>query len=370
MYESRGELDAFPAGRPTGGRPTDVQADRRRTARNQFRRGRVPRGFHARSGRTGSESRDTCPTSIGHFATEKDAWSDDRNGLRARAEMNTCRLGRIQENAHVQDRTQFRRSKFSTRAAIRRCACASRSTTGRSPSLRCPRALRPERTRRSSFATATRRATAARACARPSTNVIKTIAPAVVGRDPERQAEIDGLMLALDGTPTKAKLGANAILGVSMARRARGGAVGETAALRLSRRRRRDAAARPDDEHRQRRQARRELGRLPGVHGDAGRRAELRRGAALRGRNLPRAREAPQGQGLRDLRRRRGRLCAQSRQQRGGLRTDREGDRDGRLQARQGHRHRARSRPRAPSSAGGAYELSPNRRAGARRATR
>jgi len=48
-------------------------------------------------------------------------------------------------------------------------------------------------------------------------NVVKTIAPAVVGRDPERQAEIDGVMLALDGTKTKAKLGANAILGVSMA---------------------------------------------------------------------------------------------------------------------------------------------------------
>jgi enolase len=48
-------------------------------------------------------------------------------------------------------------------------------------------------------------------------NVVKAIAPAVVGRDPERQAEIDGVLLALDGTKTKAKLGANAILGVSMA---------------------------------------------------------------------------------------------------------------------------------------------------------
>ena len=47
-------------------------------------------------------------------------------------------------------------------------------------------------------------------------NVVKTIAPAVVGRNSEHQAEIDGVMLALDGTKTKAKLGANAILGVSM----------------------------------------------------------------------------------------------------------------------------------------------------------
>ena len=48
-------------------------------------------------------------------------------------------------------------------------------------------------------------------------NVIDKIAPKVVGLDPTRQAEIDRLMISLDGTKTKAKLGANAILGVSMA---------------------------------------------------------------------------------------------------------------------------------------------------------
>ncbi|MBN1269291.1 MAG: phosphopyruvate hydratase [Kiritimatiellae bacterium] len=48
-------------------------------------------------------------------------------------------------------------------------------------------------------------------------NVNKTIAPKVVGMDPSRQAEIDRLMIKLDGTPNKGKLGANAILGVSMA---------------------------------------------------------------------------------------------------------------------------------------------------------
>ena len=48
-------------------------------------------------------------------------------------------------------------------------------------------------------------------------HVNETIAPAVLGRDPSRQVEIDELLIALDGTPNKAKLGANAILGVSMA---------------------------------------------------------------------------------------------------------------------------------------------------------
>ncbi len=48
-------------------------------------------------------------------------------------------------------------------------------------------------------------------------NVNDVIAPALVGRDPSRQAEIDATLIELDGSPNKAKLGANAILGVSMA---------------------------------------------------------------------------------------------------------------------------------------------------------
>ena len=52
-----------------------------------------------------------------------------------------------------------------------------------------------------------------KACA----NVNERIALKLVGRDPSRQGEIDRLMIDLDGTPNKAKLGANAILGVSMA---------------------------------------------------------------------------------------------------------------------------------------------------------
>ena len=48
-------------------------------------------------------------------------------------------------------------------------------------------------------------------------NVNSVIAPAVQGLNPARQAEIDRLLIELDGTPNKSKLGANAILGVSMA---------------------------------------------------------------------------------------------------------------------------------------------------------
>merc|ERR1712187_1071321 len=43
------------------------------------------------------------------------------------------------------------------------------------------------------------------------------IGPALVGKKPSDQAVIDKIMLELDGTENKSKLGANAILGVSMA---------------------------------------------------------------------------------------------------------------------------------------------------------
>ena len=48
-------------------------------------------------------------------------------------------------------------------------------------------------------------------------NIEKLIAPRVVGQNPFEQKVIDKLMIEIDGTPNKSKLGANAILGVSLA---------------------------------------------------------------------------------------------------------------------------------------------------------
>ena len=48
-------------------------------------------------------------------------------------------------------------------------------------------------------------------------NVTDIIAPAVIGMDAADQVALDNRMIKLDGTANKAKLGANAILGVSMA---------------------------------------------------------------------------------------------------------------------------------------------------------
>ena len=48
-------------------------------------------------------------------------------------------------------------------------------------------------------------------------NVNEVIAPELLGMDASAQREIDGIMIDLDGTPNKSSLGANAILGVSLA---------------------------------------------------------------------------------------------------------------------------------------------------------
>lgn len=46
-------------------------------------------------------------------------------------------------------------------------------------------------------------------------NVNTVLAQAVIGKDPANQEEIDNILLNLDGTPNKSKLGANAILAIS-----------------------------------------------------------------------------------------------------------------------------------------------------------
>jgi len=48
-------------------------------------------------------------------------------------------------------------------------------------------------------------------------NVNKIIAPSIIDKESTAQTEIDKIMLELDGTQNKARLGANAILSVSMA---------------------------------------------------------------------------------------------------------------------------------------------------------
>ena len=79
-------------------------------------------------------------------------------------------------------------------------------------------------------------------------NVNDVIAEALIGLEATRQVEIDEMLIRLDGTPNKGKLGANAILGVSMA-------VAKAAAVSVSGRCFRTGAAGTDDEYSERRAA-------------------------------------------------------------------------------------------------------------------
>ena len=112
---------------------------------------------------------------------------------------------------------------------------------------------------------------------------------ALGGMDAEQQVQIDQTMIDLDGTPNKSRLGANAILGVSLAVRQGGGRILRHAALSLCRRHLGADAAGADDEHHQWRRACRQSDRLPGIHDHAGRRQDLCGGAALRLGDLPHA---------------------------------------------------------------------------------
>ena len=101
------------------------------------------------------------------------------------------------------------------------------------------------------------------------------------------QAALDRMLIALDGTPNKSRLGANAILAVSLAAAHAAAAEERLPLWRYLGGETRARAAGADDERPQRRRPRRQRGRLPGVHDRAGRRADVRRGAADGRRGVP-----------------------------------------------------------------------------------
>ena len=101
-------------------------------------------------------------------------------------------------------------------------------------------------------------------------NVESVIAPELEGMDAANQRLIDQTMIALDGTPNKGKLGANAILAVSMACSARRGADAGDSAVSLPGRRKCLRAADADAERAERRSACGLERGLSGVHDHAG----------------------------------------------------------------------------------------------------
>jgi len=81
----------------------------------------------------------------------------------------------------------------------------------------CRVARPPASMRPSNCVTATRPSTSARAFCRQSRTLMARIAGTVSGMDAADQRMLDARMIELDGTPNKGRLGANAILAVSMA---------------------------------------------------------------------------------------------------------------------------------------------------------
>jgi enolase len=122
-------------------------------------------------------------------------------------------------------------------------------------------------------------------------NVEEQIGPALMGMDATDQIGIDHAMLELDGTENKGKLGANAMLAVSMAAARAAARACRPAAVPLPRRPMARLAPGAADEHPERRRARDQHGRLPGVHDRPRRRRDVRRGAAHGRRGLPHAQE-------------------------------------------------------------------------------
>ena len=179
------------------------------------------------------------------------------------------------------------------------------------------------------------RATSARASRRPSaTSTARSPRRSPASTRPTRRA-LDGKLIELDGTDEQVAAGRERDPRRVAGDRARRGGGARPAAVALPRRRLGAHPARADDEHPQRRRARGQQRRLPGVHGRAGRRAELRGGAAHGRRGLPRAEGDAEEARPEHRGRRRGRLRAGPRVQRGGA----------------AGADRGRSRPRATSPA-------------------
>ena len=106
-------------------------------------------------------------------------------------------------------------------------------------------------------------------------NVNKKIAPALLGLEASDIYAVDQAMFDVDGTKDKSKLGANAILAVSIA------ASDAAAKSEDLRRAAGECPARSDDEHPERRRTCDELCRYAGVHDYAGRCTDVPRGTAL-----------------------------------------------------------------------------------------
>ena len=242
----------------------------------------------------------------------------------------------------------------------------SRCAPARTAAPPSPPAPRPASSRPPSCATAAT-PTAARASRKAVGNVNGEIAEAVAGHDATDQQGLDAKLIELDGTDNKSRLGANAILGVSLAA-ARAAAAEEN--LPLWRYLGGDAAHDPagaDDERRSTAARTRtttvDFQEFMVVPVGA---PSFARGAAHGRRGLPRAQGDAEEARPEHRGRRRGRLRARPGVQRGGAAGADRGHRGRRLHARRRRRDRARPGRVSEIFKNGAYELEQARTARSR----
>jgi len=153
---------------------------------------------------------------------------------------------------------------------------------------------------------ATRPATAAKAFSEAVGNVNGEIADAISGRTFADIAELDRTLIKLDGTENKARLGANATVGVSMAAaRAMAASAGVPLWRALNPPGVTPAAPGPTLQRLEWRGSRAQQAGLPGVHGGADRRPDHGGSRAGRRRGLHGTAQVAYGQGFRDGARRR-----------------------------------------------------------------
>ena len=140
---------------------------------------------------------------------------------------------------HGEDLHRFVRSRSSIPAATRPSGSTSPWTTARSATASVPSGASTGENEAVELRDGDKTRYGGKGVRKAVANVNETIAPAVIGLDPARQAEIDALMIELDGTPNKSAARRQRHPRRVDGGRARRGAVGEASALRLPRRRRR-----------------------------------------------------------------------------------------------------------------------------------
>ena len=226
-------------------RPRGAAREGARGARRAGGGGRARRASRARRPRPTRRSRTRSATSSSRSSTSRGALNvDPELALRAtnarfvarveRAEELAAARGRALERAAARragpllrprqrsncdelDRAACTAARFSTRAATRPSRWRSSSSPARSAAPPFPPALRPACTRRSSCATAARTWGGKGVAEGGRERRRRDRAARSPALDALDQAALDGTLIELDGTPNKGRLGANAILGVSLA---------------------------------------------------------------------------------------------------------------------------------------------------------